>query len=162
MIVRKTPRCVQRAIVRYALTSGKWLNLCPWHLGDFLAAIPPKEMAGTLKLLVTLSASRQIHCDRPARGRDAVRMIRLAMLGPPDEPAMVARELAGRATDLQHALRVRPGADHAATVHVAFGDVAARFAVLAAALDIDFDAACLAHARGLAGAGLPDDVEDEG
>jgi hypothetical protein len=63
-------------------------------------------------------------------------------------------------TDLGHALKAAgEGRDHAATVLVAFGDVAARFAELASTLDIDFDEACLAYARGQ-GIGEPDAESD--
>ena len=145
--------------MRYPLDAKRWLNLCEHHVGGFLGECTYGALAGVLEVLKP--ASRLAHkCDRPARGRDAVRLVKLARLGEPDAPMRQARDLASSASDLQHALKDRQDVHQAsAPVLVAFGDVAARFAVLAATLGIDFDGACLAHARGLAG-GEPDGQAD--
>lgn len=144
-----------RAVVRYPLGVKSGVNLCPYHLGDFMAECTPGALASVLEVLKALTGNAH-KCDRPMRGRDAVRLVKLDRLGEPEPAPIQARDLAGRVTDLQHALKDRQDAHQAsAPVLVAFGDVAARFAVLASTLGIDFDSACLAHARGLAGGGNP-------
>lgn len=144
-----------RAVVRYPLDAKQWLNLCAYHLGDFMAECTSGAVAAVLGVLEAAPRTGR-GCERPARGRDAVRLVKLDRLGEPEPAPIQARDLAGRVTDLQHALKDRQDAHQAsAPVLVAFGDVAARFAVLASTLGIDFDSACLAHARGLAGGGNP-------
>ena len=155
----QTPRCMQRALVRYATPTGKWLYLCGVHLGEFLSESRPSTLAATMEKLDV--PPKKHLCERPARGRDAVWGMKLAKLGEPDPTPSQARDLAGAASELAQTLKVREtGTEPSAAVVVAFGDVAARVAILGATLGLDFDTACLNHARGLAG-GTPAGAEGE-